>query len=394
MRLVTGPHFFYTISMWKRKKLHEVSLDTDIRYRGILSEREFRILGWICLAIVQVTILMRAGIRMNPALEERFAVPSNILSYFASMALPLLLIANFSAILNSPRESSGQLIRSLIMLVLFGGLFLLVFYHYGVGLVAIFTQSRAEALKTIRDGLTDDGGRKFISFNIFVDFFLCSLFTFFLFYRPERPFKKWALILFRLATVLPVAYELLMLYLKYLAYSSIIVIPIWVYPILPVKPPMTFILFILLALFVKTREYRFCRHGRPYEEYLLFLKTNRNSLQFSIFASITSLIAGFVDFYIFIVYTFAEMVAKGVDIDQLDSFKPMIIRLGFGSSTGLIFLAPLLMLYSYNRKNSNRTVMALIPVAGIVLIILVYLQGTYQLLNQIPAFVASHMAKL
>ena len=394
MRLVTGPHFFYTICMWKRKKLHEVSLDTDIRYRGILSEREFRIIGWVCLAIVQVTILMKVGIKMNPALESRFDIPSHILSYFASMALPLLLIANFSAILNSPGEYAGQLVRTLIMLVLFGGLFLLVFYHYGVGLVAIFTQSRQEALKTIKDALTDDGGRKFISFNIFVDFFLCSLFTFFLFYRPEHTFKKWALILFRLAAVLPVAYELLMLYLKYLAYSSRIVIPIWAYPFLPVKPPMTFVLFILLALFVKTREFRFCRHGRSYEEYLLFLRTNRNSLHFSIFAAITSLIAGLADLAIFITYTFAEMFTKGVDTTQLDSFNPMVIRLGFGNAVGLIFLAPLLMLYSYNRKTSNRTVMNLIPVAGVVLIILIYLQGTYQLLNQIPAFIASSMAKI
>ena len=45
-------------------------------------------------------------------------------------------------------------------------------------------------------------------------------------------------------------------------------------------------MFLILALHIKTRERRFCRHGRTHEEYLQFLKTNRNSLHFSIFLAV------------------------------------------------------------------------------------------------------------
>lgn len=41
----------------KRKKIHEVDLETDIRYRGPLSDRSFKILGWLCLALSQIVML-------------------------------------------------------------------------------------------------------------------------------------------------------------------------------------------------------------------------------------------------------------------------------------------------------------------------------------------------
>lgn len=359
----------------------------DIRFRGPLSEREFRIMGWICLILAQVTILMNTGAAMNPALEARFLIPGRIISTFADLALPFLLIANISVILNNTEDIRRQLLRNFIFLVLFGSLFLLVFYHYGVGLVAIFTRNRPDALTAIKTALTDDGGRMYICFNIFVDLFLCALFTFFLFYNPVRPVKRWVLVLFRLSALLPVAYEALSIYIKYLALEKVLVIPVWAFPLLPVKPPMTYVLFVVLALAVKIREYRHNRHGYT-------MMTNRDSLHFSIVASITSLIAGLTDFLIFILFTFREMLFSGIEAVQVDSFRPEIINLDFGDSVGLIILAPILMFFSYNRECKNKTVIALIPVVGVFLIILVYLQGTYQLLNQLPVFLMARMDKL
>ena len=42
----------------KRIKLHEVSLEEDIKYRGPLSYRHFRIFGWLCIALSQVVMLI------------------------------------------------------------------------------------------------------------------------------------------------------------------------------------------------------------------------------------------------------------------------------------------------------------------------------------------------
>ena len=377
--------------MRKRKKLHEISLDTDIKYVGPLSEREFRILGWICLIFIQISILMRAGVSLNPALATRFSKYEGMVSIISEMALPFLLMANFAAILNNTEKSTEQLFLNLIFSVIFGGLFLLIFYHYGVGFISIFSRDKAVALQSIKNALTDDGGKKYICFNIFVDLLLCSLISFFLFYRSSKPVKKWIHMIFRFAALLPIFYEAGTIYIKYLAHISRIVIPIWAFPLLPVKPPMTFILFVVLALFMKSREVKFCKYGRSYEEYQLFLQTNRNSLHFSIYASITSFLAGLVDLTVFVIFTMSEIYRSGIDYSQVDMFVPVILKLGFGNSTGLIFFAPILMLFSYNRKATNRTVITLIPVFGVLLIIIVYLQGAYQLLHQIPEFIITKL---
>ena len=50
---------------------------------------------------------------------------------------------------------------------------------------------------------------------------------------------------------------------------------------------------------------------------------------------------------------------------------------------GLVALIPFLLLFSYTRKHKNNQIDALIPLAGIVLIILIYLEGGYQLLEQL-----------
>ena len=44
--------------MGKRRKLHEYSAENDIRYRGPLSYQGFQILGWLCIALSQVVVVM------------------------------------------------------------------------------------------------------------------------------------------------------------------------------------------------------------------------------------------------------------------------------------------------------------------------------------------------
>ena len=376
-----------------RKKLCEISTGTDIKYAGPLSEREFRILGWICLAFTQVSNLMSIGKTINPDLALRFGHFEAIIRIISVMALPFLLIANFATILNNADNHKKQILNNLIFMFLFGGLFLLVFYHHIIGFVAIFfSDSKNEALKAVQETLSSGSGSQYICFNIFVDLLLCSLVSFFLFHTPEKSFrKKWAHILFRIAAVLPILYEALTIYLKYLALRSKIVIPIWAFPLLPVKPPMTFVLFVVLALFEKIREHNFYRRGRSNEEYQLALQTNRNSLHFSVFASVSSLLAGLADLVIYFIFVASEIFKIGVDSFQADYFTTIILKLGFGNSISLIFFAPILLLFSYKRKPANKVFVSLIPVAGVALILLIYLQGAYQLLCQLPGFISSKL---
>ena len=46
-----------------------------------------------------------------------------------------------------------------------------------------------------------------------------------------------------------------------------------------------------------------------------------------------------------------------------------------------LFVAPVVLLYSYTRKPKNERISALIPVVGIVLIIIMTFEGVYHVLN-------------
>ena len=60
------------------------------------------------------------------------------------------------------------------------------------------------------------------------------------------------------------------------------------------------------------------------------------------------------------------------------------IAVGFGGSIGLAFLAPFVLLFSYTRKPKNELIGMLIPAAGCVLIVALYLEGIHQALFFLP----------
>ena len=54
-------------------RLHAVTLESDIRYRGPLSYREFKIFGWACIILSQVIVMMTLGGKVNADLAVRQA---------------------------------------------------------------------------------------------------------------------------------------------------------------------------------------------------------------------------------------------------------------------------------------------------------------------------------
>ena len=157
-----------------------------------------------------------------------------------------------------------------------------------------------------------------------------------------------------------------------------------------VKPPITFAVFMLLALHLKGREYRFCRHGRSYEEYRAFLQTNRNSFHFSVYLAVVMVVAGIIDLAITIFLLSFEAGTLNIEITVEELTKNMaeIIRpaeaLGIGESITLLFVAPMVLLFSYSRVPKNKRVSMLIPAGAIVLILLVVLEAINQLIGYLP----------
>ena len=372
----------------KRVKFHERGAHDDIKYSGPLSFQSFQILGWSCIVITVVMALMKIAMKVNPNDTQRFQTINEIISYIAELSLPFLLMANFARILNNTDGFRKQMLRNGgAMAGIFLG-FMIFFNRYVVGTVGLLLKDPKEAYPLVMTSFYGVSPRGFFAFNIFVDLFLCTLVMYFMNARPKRVFTGKKIFIFRALTLLPIAYELASIYLKGCSAAGSIALPSWVFPLLTVKPPMTFVVFVFLAIFIKTRELRYCRHGKTHEEYQEFLKTNRNAWHFSVYAAIVLFIAGVIDLIIAILLLAGQAgSAEGLDAIMASekAFNNTIaMSIGFGKSTCLIFFAPIVLLFNYTKIPKNKTVGMLIPVIGIVLIALIGVQGIYQLVKIAP----------
>ena len=366
----------------RKRKLHEIPKEEDIRYRGPISYQGFQALGWLCITVAAVILMIRVAGKLSPEIAENTTGLLGALSYIRELSLPFLLIANFSKILNNSEGYRKQLIRN-------GGvaaaIFLVSFFLFGryvIGSLGLFVTDPENVAPTMESAFRQIQPAGFVAFNMFIDLFLCTLFMFFLNARPKKVFTGKKLMIFRLLAILPVAYEVFSFVLKGLSAVGKTVLPLWSFPLLTVKPPMTFLVFVTLALYIKRRERHFRKHGKTHEDYEAFLKTNRNSLQFSIFLSVTLVIAAIVDFIILFVLTLnyapsAESIASAT-AEIIKKYAFVSIAMGFGESTSLIFIAPIVLLFSYTRIPKHKVISLLIPVIAIVLMLLILLEGTHQ----------------
>ena len=360
----------------QQKRIDRLTASEDIRYRGPLSYRGFKILGWACIVLSQVVVLLNLQVRLDPGSAPYLRDPITIMSLVAEMALPFLLIANFAQILNHSEGYGSQLLRYGALSVLVGVIPAFLFSRYVVGTAALLTGDRARATEALYILFNEGSETHYVAFNIFIDLFLCTLLMYFLNYRPKRVFVgKW-LTVFRCFAILPVAYEAASITLRFLAVYEKIRLPFIVFPFLTVKPLISFLVFIVLAVFIKTRELRFRKGGKTHEEYLEFLKTNRNSFHFSCFTALTLAIAGIVDILTVIIYLAVDSGGQ-LDADFM-VFVPHLSAMGVGKSATLLLLAPIMLLFCYTKTHKNKTFDLLIPAIGVACIVVVYFEGMYQ----------------
>lgn len=374
--------------MGRRVKFHEHGLHDDIKYKGVFSFQSFQVLGWICITVTVVMALMKVAVRVNPEDAQRFLGIADVISYIAEMSLPFLLMANFARILNNSEGYKKQLLRNGGAAAGIALVFLIFFNRYIVGTVGLLLEDASDANNLVMTSFYGMNKRGFFAFNIFIDLLLCTLFMYFMNARPKRVFTGRKILIFRAFAILPVAYEVASLLLKGLSAAGQVRIPSWGFPLLSVKPPMTFIVFMMLAIYIKTREWRYCRHGKTHEEYQEFLKTNRNAWNFSVFTAVILFVAGVIDLIIFIVMVLNQGgTAEGVNalVESETTIKNTVAySVGFGKSLILMIFAPIVLLFNYTKIPKNKTVGMLIPVAGIALIALIVVQGAYQLISIAP----------
>ena len=145
---------------------------------------------------------------------------------------------------------------------------------------------------------------------------------------------------------------------------------------------MTFAFFVFIAFLVKLREWRYCKHGRTHEEYLEFMKTNRNSFHLSVRLCLSMVVFALLDVFLFIALSalhaatiVPESVTEEAAIEAAYQGARVSQAVGIGGAVMLAFVAPLMLLYSYNSVPKRKIISTLAPAVGIVLMILVVLEA-------------------
>lgn len=373
-----------------RTKFYEYSAANDIKYRGPLSYQSFQLFGWICIILSVVAAIISLGSSISPDLEKNLGNLGNILSWVASCSLPFLLMANFSRILANKEGYKKQLLRN-------GGAALAIFLvitvmgsRYFVGTVKQIVKPEEEVVPLLESIIRSSRPEGFMTFNLFIDLFMCTLSLYFLNARPKRVFTGKKLIILRLFVILPIAYELICFVLKVQTARGKMTLPMWSFPLLTMKPPLTFAFFVYIAFLVKIREYRYCRHGRTHEEYLAFIRTNRNSFHMSVHLCLSMIVFAAIDLILFflLVYGHAETLlsadaAATLANETLTESQTAALNQGYlvakavgiGGSIMLAAVAPLMLLYSYTREPKRKILSTVIPAAGILLIVLIVLEA-------------------
>ena len=355
-------------------------------------------MGWFGISFLVLHNLIELGIMIDPNQPKWVLSLNSVASVVSEFALPLFLFANFAILLDRKKTFKAQLLKfgglSLLVVILF----LLVTEHYilEVGTAIAGDKAGVQAqidgyfLSRIRTGS--------LSFNFFVDMFLCTLLLFFLEYTPRKVFTGKKRYLFRMFALIPVVYEAGSLVIRILAYYGMISPPLIVYPLLTTKPPMSFVLFVILVLFIKIREFRFRKRGKTKQEYMEFTKTRLNSLQFSVFSSIMILVTGVIDLILLIGFSAFDIVVKNMDHPEqvknaseqaLEEMSMVSARgvtgWGIGLHSTMIFIIPIILLFSYTRNHKNPKADIAIPIGGILLAVFVGIEGLHQgILMNIP----------
>ena len=358
-----------------RKRLFK---ENDIKYEGPLSYRYLRIFAWLFMAFGQIVLLNSLSVSMMhyDALGD---VWTTILGILSSLSTPLFILASFGLVLNGRRNIRDFMLVYGLAYVGIGLGFIIFYLRYIKGLFVELGLSELPFTDYFDAFLSDK-----VQVNVFADLFAFALFHFFLNYTPRKIFKGKSVYAFRLFSLIPVIFVLGSYIIKILTATGQMNLPFYIFPFLTTKSPIIYLIFIVAAMWIKTRERWYLKLGATKNDYQEFLKTNRNSLSVSIHLSIIIALASLLDIVLLIIamiYYFAN------NLPTDDIGDVVINTFGVGQASIMLLAIPFIFLYSYKRKHKDGRIDLIIPILGIALLALVYVEGIYQFILE---FVHSH----
>lgn len=362
-------------------KFYKHQPDNDIRYQGKLSFVHLRIIGWFFFAGAALSIAFKVGRALYPeTIGKQYETIDLIMSSIATLPVSLFLVANFAVILQSKEnyKFGFTLYGSLTMLIYAGVMFIILRYG-AVAISRIAGVPYYDAASSVSN-LFSMSAVPLYKINIFVDLFLLILSLFFADYKPKKYFQGKKLYLFRALILIPIAYEVTFIFLKYFALKDLVTIPFYIMPIMPTKPVFVFFAFLLVIAIKKIREKRWFKHGRTQEEYNDFLYSNRNQLHFSLWIMVVLIIAIILDTLVLFVY--AAIRFKNSYFEYEEGIYYAIAEaseLGFGDTFPLLFIIPILPFFSYQKRPKKPIVNILVPVGGILFTVIVLIEGVFNM---------------
>ena len=384
----------------KRIKWKDRTLENDIKYGGFLSYRHLRLIGWACLIIAQVSVILQFEVKLAPETADVVEKWNYVISVFAGLPIPLFLLANLSTILQSRGNYKPLFIRFGALAAIMYLLGNFIVFHYGFRTLLAFnnTVTWADAARVFGQILPAFGKTGYM-LNIFIDMLLVLFMFFFTNYVPKtKIFAGKRIFIFRALILLPIAYEVAGIILKYNVSVFNFAIPSPVFFLLPSKPPLIFGAFVVIVVGLKLSEFRYLRRqGHTQEDFEEHVKTKAHSLKISIGIAATFIVFAIIDLALALGLTLGTIArveatyadySKEVIATMISAELEVLESVGIGSATGLILAAPLVLLFSYTKTHKNPKIDLFIPVGGIVLIALVLLEGSFQVVTlNMPIFI-------
>ena len=377
--------------MGKHIPLNRRTKANDIKFKGFLSYRHLRIIGWVFLAIAQIAVVFKIAIAVDKTLTSSLEPWINVISFFSDIPLPLFLLANLAVILQKKDDFKYLLIK-------FGGMALgmyalanIIVLHYGYGMVhALFSGADVYTACQVVGFTLANLGKVGYSLNIFIDLFLFVLIFFFLNYQPKKYFQGKTIYIFRAFVAIPILYEIASIAIKICMVNNLFYLPSYFFFLLTSKPPFLFLAFAILVILMKIREYRHLKKHQSTELLNEHYETNAHSLRISITIVVIIVICSVLDFIV------SSIVAVSVAWPYLDNIETVdygldlalrainMVGLGFAAS---IILIPIILCFSYKKSHKKSIIDTLIPVVGVAIIFFIYFEGLFLIITErISAF--------
>lgn len=364
----------------KRKdKLLSITPDHDIRYKAPMGVTGLRIFGWSCMVLMffSTGLSLLSKSKMIPDAT----IPVMILEIISSLSIPIVLMARFGTIFNNQKGYKDTTILFGIIAGLIYAVYLFVYMRYAVTLLSTFAGGAYwEAFGALNVWLCALFGKR-ISFNIFIDMFLCSFFVLCLNYSKPG-MSKHKKVIIRSCAVIPFVYVIAAFVYKIIFGLGLVPIHALVIPLLPTLSPMTFLTFAVIALVLNNQKKLYIRYGGTEEGYEQYVKTNAHAFNFSRVAAASFAVCGLVQLFIVILLICFDPVT---DYDLLG----LIEYTGLQNCLALFVAAPIMLLFRYTKKPGGLIWSIMVPVVAMVIIALFLFECGFNILTYYVALLAA-----